>query len=216
MPMSPSFKLTVYGALLGACVSSAAWANPPPARPRVLRDRFRGTVLVGATVGVGSPMGFGGGFVELRPWRAFGISVGGGVGGAFGPALAVSTLFAPIGGRLWALGVEGAFSRQFSYGRDLATPDGRTMPAGSNWLSAGVAIEVRPSRNLMLRVGVGRSWLLNTADFGVFRPDEIAWVAQNYTAPPGASPLDAARAAHGDDTLGVWYCHLDVAPAWRW
>jgi len=214
--MSRSFKLTVFGALVGALLSSAALADPAPARQRVLRDRFRGTILVGATVGVGSPMGFGGGFVELRPWRAFGVSAGGGAGGAFGPAVAVSTTLAPLGGRVWALGVEGAFSHQFSYGGDLATPDGRTMPAGSNWLSAGISFEVRPSRSLMLRVGVGRSWLLNTSDFGVFRRDEIEWVAQNSTTPPGVSPLDAARAAHAGDTLGVWYCHLDVAPSWRW
>lgn len=215
--MTPSFKLTVFASLLGASLAaSVAHADPAPRRRRTVRDHFRGTVAVAATIGVGSPYGFGGGFVELRPWRAFGVAAGGGAGGAFGPAVAASAILAPLGGRVWALGVEGAFTRQFSYGLDLATPDGRTMPAASNWVSAGVAFELRPARGLMLRVGAGYSWLLNTADFGVFRRDEIDWVAQNYTVPPGVSPLDAARAAHEDRTLGVWYVHLDIGPAWRW
>ena len=214
--MTPSFKLTVFASLLGASLAASVAHADPPARRRTVRDHFRGTIAVAATVGVGSPYGFGGGFVELRPWRAFGLSAGGGAGGAFGPAVAASAVLAPLGGRVWALGVEGAFTRQFSYGRDLATPDGRTMPAASNWVSAGVSFELRPSRGLMLRVGAGYSWLLNTADFGVFRRDEVDWVAQNYVTPPGVSPLDAARAAHDDRTLGVWYVHLDIGPAWRW
>jgi hypothetical protein len=187
-----------------------------PAVPRTVRDRFRGTVLIGATVGVGSPRGFAGGFIELRPWRALGVSVGGGAGGGFGPSLDVTALLAPLGGRSWALGVEGAYSHQFSYGVGLSLPDGRAMPAGSDWLSAGVTFELRPTRTLMLRVGVGRAWLMNTGDFGVFTRNELAYAQSQYGVVPGVNPLDAARASLDGETLSMWYAHVDIAPAWRW
>ncbi len=211
--------------VMGCLFASAASAQPRPrvrrahAASRVhhgVRDRFARTVLFGATVGVGSPRGFAGGFVELRPWRALGLAVGGGAGGGFGPSLDVTATVAPLGGRAWALGVEGSFSHQFSYGRSLAMPDGRAMPAGSNWLSAGVSFEVRPSRHLMLRVGAGRAWLVNTRDFGQLDRNELRYAEAQYDVVPGVNPLDANRAALDGETLGVWYVHVDIAPSWRW
>ena len=197
--------------LLGCLATSAAGATP-----RSVRDRFSRTVAVGATVGVGSPRGFAGGFVELRPWRAFGVSVGGGAGGTFGPSLDVSAVLAPIGGTSWAIGAEGAFSHQFSYGSGFAAPDGRAMPAGSNWLSAGVSVELHPSRGFLLRVGAGRAWLMNTSDFGVLSRNELAYAEDEYSVIPGVTPLDAARAALNGETLSMWYVHVDIAPTWRW
>lgn len=214
--MSPTFKRLVFLSCFGTCFPVRTWADPRPLRPRNVRDHFRGTVAVATTLGVGSPHGFGGCFVELRPWRAFGLALGGGAGGAFGPSLAVSTLVAPLGGRVWALGVEGALTRNFTYGADATTPDGRSLPAASHWLSSGVVFEVRPVRNVMLRAGFGRAWLLDTRAFGVFHRDELDLLAQNYRAPPGSNPLDAARAAHDDRTLAIWYVHLDIGLAWRW
>lgn len=211
---SPLRLVAVFVALASVLALSSPVSAVP--RRRVTRDRFSRTVLVGASVGVGSPRGFAGGFVELRPWRAVGLAVGGGAGGAFGPSVDVTAQVAPLGGTAWALGGEAAYSRQFSYGTDVAMPDGRTMPAHSDWISAGLSFELRPSRGFMLRVGVGRAWLLNTSDFGVFRSNELAWVERNYAVPPGVTPLDAARAANAGETLGVWYVHIDLAPAWRW
>jgi hypothetical protein len=213
--MKHTILRAVFFALCGLSAATAS-ADPAPARTRVARDRFQGTILLGASVGVGSPFGLAGGFLEVRPWRAFGVAVGGGAGGAFGPAVAATAVLAPFGGRAWALGVEGGLSHQFSYAQGLAMPDGRAMPPSTQWASVGGSIEVRPSRGLMLRVGAGRAWLLNTADFGVFRPAEVELAAQHFTPPPGATPFDAARAAHDGSLLGVWYVHVDIAPAWRW
>ncbi len=145
-----------------------------------------------------------------------GVSLGGGAGGSFGPAVDVTVLVAPLGGRAWALGVEGSYAHQFSYGAGLSLPDGRAMPRGSDWLSAGLTVELRPTRGMMLRLGAGRAWLMNTGDFGVLRREEIAWAESNTTPLPGVDPLDAARAALAGETLGVWFVHLDVAPSWRW
>jgi hypothetical protein len=197
-------------------VSSVVHANPSRARVRTHRNRFDRTILAGVSTGIGSPSGFGGVFVEMRFTRTFGLSVGGGAGGGFGPAINVGTVFTPLGGTSWAVGLEGYFSRQFSYARDLGIPGGRVMPAGSNWLSLGAVTEFRPTRTTMLRVGAGYSWLTNTSDFGILSREEINYVAANYSVFPGKTPLDAARASLADETLGVWYIHIDFAPSWRW
>jgi hypothetical protein len=206
--------LMMFGSAL-ALGASDGWADPRP-RVRRVRNRFERTVLVGASAGVGSPYGFAGAFVELRPWRAASLSVGGGVGGGFGPSVGAMLNLNPLGGTTWALGVEAGLSHQFTYGRDLALPDGRTMPAGSDWFSGGVVFEGRPSRFLMFRVGAGYTTMLNTGDFGIVRANELAYAESFYDALPGVTPLDAARAALAGDTLGTWYFHIDIAPSWRW
>lgn len=197
--------------------AATAHADPPaPARRRVVRDYFRRTVSAGATLGVGSPLGLVGGFVELRPWRAFGVAVGGGLGGSFGPSVATTLLASPIGTRRWALNVEASFSHHFSYAADFGLSGGRELPGSSNWVSLGVASEWRPNRSLLLRVGVGYSWLLDTSEFGVLRQAELPEAEQAVGFLPGVTPVDAARAAIAGDTLGVWYVHIDIAPTWRW
>lgn len=199
-----------------AC-SESAHAHPRRrARRRVVRDYFSRTVSLGATVGLGSPLGLTGAFIELRPWRALGVAAGGGLGGNFGPGLAATVLLSPVGTRRWALDLEASLSHHFSYGRGLSLRDGRTPPGSSNWVHLGVASEWRPSRSLLLRVGVGRAWLLDTAAFGLLRQSELPAAEQALDALPGATPVDAARAALAGDTLGVWYVHVDLAPTWRW
>jgi hypothetical protein len=213
----PKMKRTHLAALVFLNImSSVAYANPSRTPTRSRRNRFDRTLLVGVSTGIGSPSGFGGVFVEMRFARAFGLSIGGGAGGAFGPAVHVGTVFTPLGGTSWAIGAEGYFSRQFSYARDVGIPGGRVMPAGSNWLSLGAVTEFRPTRTTMLRVGAGYSWLTNTSDFGILSREEINYVAANYTTFPGKTPLDAARASLASETLGVWYVHIDFAPTWRW
>lgn len=196
---------------------ASAHADPPrPHRRRVVRDHFRRTFSLGASVGVGSPLGLTGAFVELRPWRALGVSVGGGLGGNFGPAVAATVLVAPVGTRRWALGAEASFSHHVAYaqGRDLS--GGRELPGSSNWVGLGVTSEWRPTRSLLLRIGVGHSWLLDTGGYGVLREGELPEAEQAIGFLPGATPVDAARAAITGDTLGVWYVHIDIAPSWRW
>lgn len=208
---------TLFTLLALLATTATAHADPPaPARRRVARDYFRRTVSAGATLGVGSPLGLVGGFVELRPWRAFGVSVGGGLGGSFGPSVATTLLASPVGTRRWALDVELSFAHHFSYAADIGLSGGRELPGSSNWIGLGVASEWRPNRSLLLRVGVGYSWLLDTAGFGVLRAAELPEAEQAIGFLPGATPVDAARAAIAGDTLGVWYVHVDLAPTWRW
>ena len=202
-------------ALSGGAFTTVAAADPAPRR-RVARDYFRHTLSLGATVGVGSPIGLTGAFVELRPWRAFGMSVGGGLGGSFGPSVAATVFVSPIGTRRWALDLEASLSHQFAYTQGHSLHDGRALPGSSNWISIGVASEWRPSRSLLLRVGVGRAWLLDTSAYGVLHQNELAEAEQAVGPLPGTTPVDAARAALAGETLGVWYVHLDIAPSWRW
>ncbi|MBK8693266.1 MAG: hypothetical protein IPN17_13445 [Deltaproteobacteria bacterium] len=202
-------------ALLAAAAS--AHADPPQrARRRVARDYFRHTISLGASVGVGSPLGLTGGFVELRPWRALGVSVGGGLGGNFGPSVAATVVVSPVGTRRWALALETSLSHHVAYAQGRALSDGRELPASSNWVGVGVASEWRPSRSLLLRVAVGRSWLLDTSGYGVIRQRELTEAEQAIGFLPGVTAVDAARAAMAGETLGVWYVHIDIAPTWRW
>lgn len=209
------FRLLPLIALLVA--SATAHADPPaPARRRVVRDYFRHTIALGASVGVGSPLGLTGGFVELRPWRAFGVAVGGGLGGNFGPSVAATVVASPVGTRRWALDLEASLSHHVAYAQGRVLSEGRALPGSSDWVGLGVASEWRPSRSLLLRVAVGRSWLLDTGAYGVLRAAELPEAEQAIGFLPGATPVDAARAALGGDMLGVWYVHIDLAPTWRW
>ncbi|MDB4929221.1 MAG: hypothetical protein JWM10_1705 [Myxococcaceae bacterium] len=200
--------------LVALVFPSVARADPP--RRRVVRDYFRRTVSVGASLGVGSPLGLTGGFVELRPWRALGASVGGGVGGNFGPSVMATVLVSPVGTRRWALDLEASLAHHVSYAAGRTLDDGRALPGSSNWVGLGVASEWRPTRGLLLRVAVGRAWLLDTGAYGVLRERELPEAQEAVALLPGATPVDAARAALAGDTLGVWYVHLDLAPTWRW
>lgn len=214
MRCRPAFSLLILAAFTS---TATVHADPrPAARRRVVRDYFRRTLSLGASVGVGSPLGLTGGFVEMRPWRALGVSVGGGIGGNFGPAIAGTLIVAPVGTRRWALDIESSLSHHFAYAQGRALDGGRSLPGSSNWVSLGVASEWRPSRSLLLRVAVGHSWLLDTSDHGVLRESELPEAEQVVANLPGATPVDAARSALAGETLGVWYVHIDIAPTWRW
>jgi hypothetical protein len=202
--------------LLGLALAAPSVARADPPRRRVARDYFRRTVSVGASLGVGSPLGLTGGFVELRPWRALGASVGSGIGGNFGPSVMATVLVSPVGTRRWALDLEASLAHHFAYAAGRTFADGRALPGSSNWVGLGVASEWRPSRGFVVRVAVGRAWLLATSAYGVLRESELPEAQQAVALLPGATPVDAARAALAGDTLGVWYVHLDLAPTWRW
>lgn len=203
-------------AVLGAPAVARADPTSRAPRRRATRDFFRRTIAVGASVGVGSPLGLTGAFVELRPWRALGVSLGGGLGGNFGPSVAATLFAAPVGTRRWALAVEASVAHHFAYTQGRALSDGRALPGASNWIGLGVASEWRPSRSLLVRVAVGRAWLLDTGDYGVLRASELPEAEQAIGFLPGATPVDAAREAMTGGTLGVWYLHVDLAPTWRW
>ena len=195
------------------CTSSAlAQRAPEP-------DRFGSSFSVGASMGLGGPRGVAGAFVELRPWRALALGGGVGLGGAFGPAFDATAVLTPVRTTGWAFGVSGSYAYQLMWARSLngvQLPAGRTVPAGSRWASVAVVNEFRPARNVMLRLSVGRAFLLNTSDFNVVRPEELGILDTVEPPIPGATPLDAARAAAHGDSLGVWFVQLDVAPTWRW
>lgn len=184
--------------------------------PRRVRDRFRSTFSLGGTIGVGSPRGVAGAFIEVRPWRAFGVSAGTGFGGAFGPSVDGTVVVSPFGTRGWALDLTASLSHQFGYASGPSTPDGRSLPTTSNWVSVGVASEWRPMRNLMVRVGAGRAFLLNTSGYGALRAAELDRMGNAVVEIPGQTPLDAARSALAGETFGVWFVHIDLAPVWRW
>lgn len=192
---------------------------PALARADDAPDRFARTFSVGASVGVGGPRGVAGAFMELRPWRALALSAGATLGGSFGPGFDGTLTLTPVGTTGWTLGASGSLSRQLMWSDrwgGLQLPAGRTMPTHSDWASVAVVNEFRPSSSMMLRLSVGRSWLLNRGAFHVVRSEELPLLDGVDPGIPGATPLDAARAAARGQDFGVWFVQLDIAPTWRW
>lgn len=182
---------------------------------RVVRDRFAGTWSLGASFGVGGPRGIAGAFLEVRPVRALGFHVGAGVGGTFGPAVDAGVFVSPVGTRGWSLNIGASWSHHFSLVSGVIVPDRGALPGSTDWIHVGVASEFRPSRNLLLRIGVGRAWLLGTGGFAIAAANEVDAVRASLPVDVGTTPADAVVAASRDETLGVWFFHVDVAPAWR-
>lgn len=206
------FPSCLLAAAMTVAVSSAAHADAPRAR-RPRRDRFRNTISLGASAGIGGPLGVAGAFLEYRPWSWIAISAGGGAGGSFGPAVAGTLYLDPIRTRGWALGIGGSVSHNFSIVTGEVIPGRRPLPGGTNWLSAEVQTQFRPSRHLFIRVGFGRAFLLDTQAFRIGTEAELNSV--NLPAFPFATPIDAVRAAARNEAFGVWFVHVDIAPAWR-
>lgn len=205
-----TMRIPTAALTLGLIVATSnAWSVPR----RVVRDRFRGTVAVGLSTGVGSPLGFAGVFAEWRPWRQLGVSGGAGFGGLFGPSVAGTVTVSPIGTRGWSLGVSGSLSHQFGYLGAMSVGT-RSLPTSSDWGSVGVVSEWRPSRGFMVRVGGGRAFLLNPGDFAVLQASEVEPVAQRAPSIPGYSPVDAVLDASQGRDVGVWYVHLDLGFVW--
>jgi hypothetical protein len=207
-------RKVLAGLLLGVCVGVPTAASADPAAPRrPRRDRFANTISFGGSAGLGSPLGLAGLFLEYRPWSWVAVQAGGGAGGSFGPAIAGTLYVDPIRTRGWALGVGGSASHNFSIFTGTPVPGRPALPAGTNWLSVEVQTQVRPSRHLFLRLGVGRAFLLDTQAFRLGTEAELNSV--NLPSFPLPTPIDAVRAAARDEAFGVWFVHLDLAPVWR-
>jgi hypothetical protein len=205
-------KLARFTLALSLLVPLSASAQERP-RHRRHRDRFTNTISVGGTLVAGSPLGVAGAFLEYRPVRWVSASVGGGFGGTFGPAVAATLYVDPVVTRVWALGVAGSISHNFSYVHGEVMPGRPPLPDGTNWVSVELQTQLRPSRGWFIRLGVGYAFLLNTSDFHIASESELGQVS--LPSFPVASPVDAVRAAARGDTFGTWFVHLDFAPAWR-
>ncbi|MEZ4392316.1 MAG: hypothetical protein R3A48_14600 [Polyangiales bacterium] len=204
--------LALIGSLTVASLNARAESPPRP-------DRFARAFSVGASLGVGGPRGVAGTFIELRPWRALAVSVGAGLGGAFGPGFDATITLTPVGTAGWVLGASTSLSRQIMWTTSYAglqAPSGRSLPGHSDWASLAVVNELRPSSSMMIRVSVGRSWMLNTSGFNLVPAQQLALVDAVDPGLPGVTPLDAVRSAARGEGLGVWFVQVDIAPSWRW
>lgn len=200
--------------------AEAQTANEDPGRAigtaphrRSRRDRWRNTISLGFTMGGGSPLGALGTFLEYRPIRWASLSVGGGFGGTFGPAVGGSVYVDPLVVGAWGLGVGASISHNFSWRAGQMVPGRPPLPAGTQWVSVELQAQFRPSRGIFLRLGVGRAFLLDTASFDLASEQELDSV--NLPRFPVASPVDAMYSAARHEDLAIWYVHLDVAPTWR-
>lgn len=164
-------------------------------------------VGLGATVGIGSPLGLFGAFVDVNVVPAFGLTLGGGAGGTFGPALGATANFRPLRAGRFAGYVGAGVSTNFlpdAY-RNSASIQ---VPANAWWFNVEVGAEYRSASGLALRLGVGLAPLLNT---GAFTNVEY----RNFYGPQsntdvGWDPVSAADAHDVGRALTVPYVHLDA------
>ena len=210
--------LALAFALTTSTVAQAQNAEPetPVLRARhhrVRRDRWRNTLSFGFSSGLGSPIGVAGAFLEYRPIRWTSASVGAGFGGAFGPSVAGSIYVDPIVTRVFALGVGGSFSHAFSWRSGEIVPGRAPLPPSTNWVSVEIEAQLRPTRGLFMRIGVGRAFLIDTQAFAIGTTQELD--AANLPHLPFVTPVDAMYSAARHEDLGVWYVHFDIAPVWR-
>ncbi len=193
--------------------ASAETIAPAPRHRRPRRDRWRNTISLGFTIGGGSPLGALGMFLEYRPIRWASLSAGGGFGGTFGPAVAGSAYIDPLVVGVFGLGVGASVSHNFSWVSGPIAPGRPSLPIGTNWVSVEIEAQIRPSRGVFVRLGVGRAFLLDTQAFNVGTEQELGLV--NLPRFPVANPVDAVYAAARHEDFAIWYVHLDVAPTWR-
>jgi hypothetical protein len=140
-------------------------------------------------------------------------SVGGGVGGTFGPAIGGTLYVDPVVTKYVSLGIAGSYSHNFSWRSGEVLPGHPPLPAFTNWLSAEVDVQIRPTRGMFLRLGFGRAFMLDTQSFRIGTEQEL-----DHAALPRfffATPIDAMYAAARDEGFGVWFVHLDIATTWR-
>lgn len=215
-----SSRSRVVCALLTVCglwAAGSGHADPlTTERPRRrLVNRFAGTWSLGASVGAGSPLGLAGFFIEARPIRALSLGVGGGFGGSFGPSISAATYLSPYSTRVWSPQIGVSISHNIAWVSGEVIPDHAALPGSTDWVGVEIANEFRPSRSMLIRIGIGRAFLLSTSRFGVVSSAEVSNLPEDPAPVPGVTPFDAVRAAAAGDTLGVWFIHLDIAPTWR-
>jgi hypothetical protein len=190
-----------------------ATGTAPRRRHHVRRDRWRNTISLGLTTGAGGPLGVVGGFLEYRPIRWVSASVGAGLGGSFGPAVGGTLYVDPIVTKYVSIGIAGSYSHNFSWRSGEVIPGRPPLPAFTNWLSAEVDVQIRPTRGMFLRLGFGRAFMLDTQSFRIGTEQELdeARLPRLFFS----TPIDAMYAAARNEDFGVWFVHLDIATVWR-
>ncbi|MEI8254485.1 MAG: hypothetical protein WCJ30_02310 [Deltaproteobacteria bacterium] len=162
---------------------------------------------LGATVGVGSPLGLFGAFAEINIVPMFGLTLGGGAGGTFGPALGGTLNFRPLRAGHFAGYVGAGVSTNFLPEQYRTSPSIQ-VPANAWWFNLEIGAEYRSATGLALRLGVGVAPLMNTGAF-----TNVAY--QNFYGPQsntdvGWDPVSAADAHDLGRGLAVPYLHFDA------
>lgn len=188
------------------------------ARQRAL---WRMPLTVGATVGLGAPLGFVGAFAEVSPRRPWSLGWGVGVG-TFGVAWAGSVRWAPLhhdgGATFVAAGYSGNFTPSDERGRM-----GWRVPAASRWANVEVGREWRFDARRSVRLAFGHAFLLNGGDFGCSSALGGACAAASETTMGGwapyrgvATPSQAARASSLGEPRHFWFVHVDMGVLFGW
>jgi hypothetical protein len=166
--------------------------------------------LAGLSVGVGSPLGAAGAWVGVNASRAVDFTAGVGLGGTFGPALALGFDWRPFFFGRWALYGGAGISVNFtpsSYRGDRFL----AAPSNSWWMNLELGGEYRAASGVALRLGLGHAIMLNTGEF-----TNLEFMGQygRLTGPDaGYDPVSAADAHDEGRAFSMFFVHADLAIA---
>lgn len=175
--------------------------------PEAIAASWNRRFAIGATVGVGSPLGLAGAWLDVNVSRWVGITGGAGLGGTFGPAVGFG-----IQGRLgfwdrWGVYTGIGLSTNFTLQQYLTHPALRA-PSNSWWTNFEAGVEYRARSGVLVRGGVGYALLLNTGDFE--NRESMGYYGPRGNVAVGYDPVSAADAHDQGLAFGMLYTHLDV------
>jgi hypothetical protein len=209
----------------GAYGTAYTYAPPalPEDNPARIAASWQRRFAILASFGIGSPLGVLGAAIEYNFGPVIGASVGAGVGGWFGPAIAFEGYVRPIRWGRWAPFLGVGYSFNFTPGQYTDPNSGLNASSLSHWLNAEIGMEYRSFRGVLFRFGLGNALLMNTGDFtnvdftpsafgagpsGCFSAASHYGPCSNHSV--GFDPVTAADAHDEGHVLDFAYFHLDL------
>lgn len=193
------------------------WADLQPSprvEPVIVRE---GRTVLGAGLGLGSPYGHVGAYLDHQFSRRLSAEMGGGYSGTFGPAVGamLRTGVYPSGTSFLSLGL--GFSVNFTdfdyatnctfatASRRCTSPSTPRMASGSanaTWLNVGVAHDIAWESGWGMRYGLGIGFLTNPGQF----PRALDCPVDET----GARPCGVGVAEAQGATYYTFYLHIDL------
>jgi hypothetical protein len=138
-----------------------------------------------------------------------GFTAGFGVGGTFGPAIALGANVRPL--RFGRVGLYAGLALSANFVLAPNSPDGLRTPTASWWLDPEIGLEYRARNQFFLRIGVGWGVMLNTGDFrnvdvpGMYGPSLAIHPSSRLP-----DPIAAADAHDRGAAMNLPFIHVDL------
>ncbi len=201
---SPSPSPSPLAPGLGATHVITDWPEPDRSAPV-----FDGEHLtLGVEGGYGAPEGYDWVFAGYEPTSWLELEVGGGTGGAYGPAISETLRVGFTVLDLFRMGLGGGFSQNFT-GGDYTKLG---APSLSNWVNTELYFDVVLGRHFLIRTSVGAAFMTNPHGFGVLCEGKNplpSCMDFDFTGGPVTAGEDVAMGSSV-----VWLTYGSVRLAW--